>query len=182
MKTLAFTLIGFLAFMSTSFGQMTAMDEEGTPIALSELKKSDVPAAVTAAIARDFKDYVPTTLSTFPYNFKKYGWSVNTEDKEPIDHYEVHLTTKSGSRLDAVYSSAGNLIRYRQLIKNEALPKAIVRAIESSNYKDWKILGDHELVKGNPKEFVDHYIVKVRNGNQVKNLYLDEKGIFLFNN
>ena len=67
------------------------------------------------------------------------------------------------------------------MIKNEALPETVTKAIAESEYKGWTIAGDQELIKGNPKEMTDHYVVRIRKGNLKKNLFLDEKGIFLVN-
>lgn len=180
MKKVSFALIGFLTFMSSLFGQSNLVNDV-TPVEMSEIKKADIPVTVSNAVARDFKDYVPTKFSAFPYKFGKFGWFVNTDNKEPLDHYQVHLVTSSGSYLDAVYSKEGDLIRYKQLIKNEALPEAITSSIARSDYKDWIIVGDHELIKGNPKEMTDHYVIKMKKGNQKKNLFLDEKGVFILN-
>jgi hypothetical protein len=180
MKKFSVVLIGFLTFVSALSAQEKAINEVD-PVAMSEIKKSDVPAAVTNAVARDFKNYVPTKFSSFPYQFRQFGWFVNTDNKETLDHYQVNMVTQSGSYLEAVYSPTGDLIRYKQLIKNEALPEVITRSIANSDYKDWTITGDHELIKGNPKEMTDHYVIKLKKGNQKKNLFLDEKGIFLLN-
>jgi hypothetical protein len=179
MKRFSVAIFAFLAFFSSLAAQEAV--SEVAPAEMAEIKKADVPVEVTNAVARDFKDYVPTKFSQFPYQFTKMGWFVNPDNKQKLDHYEVHLILKNGSYLDAVYSSNGDLIRYRQMIKNEALPENITKAIANSQYKDWTISGDHELIKGNPREMTDHYIVKIRKGNVKKNLYLDEKGIFLVN-
>jgi hypothetical protein len=180
MKKLAFVLLGILSFMIPSFAQGLDLVEE-VPVAREELKKADIPNAVVTTVARDFKDYVPAKFSAFPFDFQKYGWVVNTKVPGNPDQYEVNLVTSDGSYMDAVYSSTGDLIRYRKIIKNEALPFTVTQSIAKSDYKDWTIVGDKELISSNMKDVVDHYIVRLKKGNQTRHVYIDQKGVFLSN-
>jgi hypothetical protein len=61
------------------------------------------------------------------------------------------MKTKDGDDVFAVFESNGDLIRYRMVHKNEALPANILNAIAKTEYKDWKLVGGTEIVKANRK-------------------------------
>jgi hypothetical protein len=171
-------------FMLAGFFPLLAQDKEVaevTPIEKAEVKKADVPLAVTKAATTDFKDYIPTKFSTVGFKLMPYGWSANTDIKEDLDHYELHLTANNGSYLDALYSPDGNLERYKKVIKNEVVPKAIMESIATSEYKDWKLTADQEIITGDPREVKDHYIIKLKNGAKTKTLFFTDKGVILTN-
>ena len=105
------------------------------------IPESKVPAPLASAIKKDFMTGQVMQWYTFPYLFKKYGWNVlNTNEmkgKQKPDRYAVYVKANDGSRIDAVYTSKGKLIREREVLKNMALPEQVTRAIASSKYKGW---------------------------------------------
>jgi len=180
MKRLAITFGLMLAGLFPLMAQDKEVAEV-TPIEKAEVKKADVPVAVTKAASVDFKDYVPTKFSTVGFKLLPFGWSANTDIKEDLDHYELHLVAKDGSYLDALYSPDGNLERYKKVIKNEAVSKPIMESIALSEYKGWTLAKDQEIITGDPKEVKDHYVIKLKNGNKSKTLFFTEKGVLLKN-
>ena len=170
--------------MLAGFFPLLAQDkdvEDVTPIEKAIVTKAEVPAAVTQAASTDFKDYLPIKFSTVGYKLKNYGWSPNTDVPEQLDHYELHLVAKDGSYLDALYSPDGNLERYKKVIKNEALPRPILESIANSDYKNWTLAKDQEVITGDPKEVKDHYVIRLKNGSKTKTLYFSDKGVILAN-
>ena len=96
---------------------------------------------------------------------------VNKDYNEPINHYEILFKAKDGSDVYAVFESTGELIRSKIINKNAPVPKPIMTALEKSEYKDWKIVGDVMLIKSNQKKVTEHYTVKLEKGNMKKTLH-----------
>ena len=126
-----------------------------------------------------FKRSTQVEWGAFPYELKDFGWFVNTEYKDPIDHYAIHMKRLDGSDIYAVFESTGELIKYRMVKKNAPLPEPVMAAVEKSAYKDWKITGDVELIKSSQKKVEEHYIVKLEKDKKKKNLYITPKGDML---
>ena len=127
MKKSIISLIFFLIAFFPSFAQ-ELMNEEVPEESLT-LKKGNIPPAVLKAAEQIFKGNTQVEWGVFPYELKNYGWVVNKEYNEPIDHYEVHMKTKDGTDVYAVFESTGELIRYRTINKNAAIPVTILNAI-----------------------------------------------------
>lgn len=154
---------------------------EEVPEEILTLKKGNIPPAVVKAAEELFKGSTQIKWGVFPYEFKDYGWVVNKDYNEPIDHYEIYLKTTNGDEAHAVFEPNGDLVRYKLMTKNVPLPKPVLSAISKSEYKDWKINKDVELIKSDQKKVVEHYIVKLENGNQKKTLYYSLNGDLLTN-
>jgi len=178
MKKLLFSLMFFMAAYFPIFAQGVS---EEVPVENLTLKKGNIPPAVIKAADELFKGSTQIKWGAFPYELKDYGWVVNKDYNEPIDHYEINLKSSTGADIFAVFESTGELIRYRMVEKNSPIPQSIQKAIAKTEYKDWKIIGDTESVTSNQKKVVDHYIVKLEKGNQKKTLYYTLKGEGLTN-
>lgn len=179
MKKSLFSLIFFLVAFFPLVAQ-ESMNEE-VPEGSLTLKKGNIPPAVLKSAEEIFKEHTQVKWGVFPYELKDYGWVVNKDYNEPIDHYEVFMKTKDGTDVDAVFESTGELIRYKTVNKNAAVPLAIMNAIAKSPYKDWKVVKGVEKITNNQKKVVEHYTVKVEKGNQKKNLYYTLNGDLLTN-
>ena len=178
MKNIIVSLVFFLLAFSPVVAQVA---NEEVPIERLTLKKGNVPPAVIQAADKIFKGSTQVKWGVFPYEMKDYGWVVNNNYSEPIDHYEVNLKAANGSEIFAVFESTGELIRYRTVDKNAVVPSTIRNAIARSEYKDWKITGDTEIIKCNQKKIDEHYVIKLVKGNQKKTLYYNLKGEGLTN-
>jgi hypothetical protein len=178
MKKLMFSLMFFLVAYFPIFAQGVS---EEVPVESLTLKKGNLPPAVIKAADELFKGSTQIKWGVFPYELKDYGWVVNKDYNDPIDHYEINLKTTKGADIYAVFESTGELIRYRMIDKNTALPQSIQNAIAKTEYKDWKITGDTEIITSNQKKVAEHYTVRLEKGNQKKTLYYTLKGEGLTN-
>lgn len=145
------------------------------------LKKGNIPPQVLKAAEDLFKGSTQIAWGVFPYELKDYGWVVNSDYNEPINHYEIHMKLADGSDAYVVFESTGELIRYRVVKKNAPIAPAIMKTIESGPYKDWKVNGDVMVIKNNQKKIVDHYAVNLVKGSMKKTLYYTTKGEVLTN-
>ncbi len=173
------SLIFFLVASFPAFAQ-DPMTEE-VPVESLTLKKGNIPPDVLKAAEEIFKGDKQVEWGAFPYELKNYGWVVDQDYNQPIDHYEIHMKTNDGKDVFAVFESNGDLIRYRTIDKNAAVPVQILRAIAKTEYKDWKVLGGTEIVTNKQKKVVEHYDVKVQKGNETRHLYYTIKGERLIN-
>jgi len=173
MKKLIFSLMFFLAAFFPVLAQQVS---EEVPEESLTLKKGNIPPAIIKAAQDLFQGSTQIKWGVFPYELKDYGWVVNKDYNEPIDHYEIYLKTKNGSDVFAVFESTGELIRYRLIDKNAVLPAPVLKAISKTEYKDWKIVGDTEKVTSKQKNVTEHYIVRLEKGGQRKTLYYTLKG------
>lgn len=178
MKKSLFLISLFLVFMFPVMAQETS---EVVPEETLTLKKGNIPPTVLKAAEDLFKGSKQVAWGVFPYELKDYGWVVNTEYNEPIDHYEIHLKTADGSDAYVVIESTGEVIRYRLVKKEAPIPAPIMKSIESGPYKDWKVSGDVMLIKNNQKKIIEHYAVKLEKGGMKKTLYFTTKGEVLMN-
>lgn len=152
------------------------------PIKQLVIPESKVPASVTSAIKKDFMTGQVMQWYSFPYLFKEHGWQVlnpnEMKSNEKPDQYAVYVKASDGSRIDAVYTANGKLIREREVLKNVELPRQIQDAIASSKYKGWNISKDKILITDGLKNSKE-YIVKVEKGQKKKTLYYDDNGTVL---
>jgi hypothetical protein len=179
MKKSLFFILAFLAFAFPIMAQEMVTEE--VPEENLTLKKANLPAAVVTAADKLFEGSTQIAWGTFPYQLKDYGWVVDKDYKGPIDRYEIRLTTKDGSVVNAVFESNGELVSYNLIRKNSPVPDAILVSLEKDQYKGWKIVGDVMRITNNQKKIVDHYAVKLQNGNMKKTIYFTVKGEELIN-
>lgn len=180
MKKLIFSLSFLLVALFPLVAQ-EATESEQVPEESLTLKKGNIPPAVLKMAEDLFKEHSQVEWGMFPYELKNYGWVVNKDYNEPIDHYEIHMKTKNGIDVFAVFESTGELVRYRTIDKNAAIPESIVAAIGKSQYKDWKIAKGTEVITDKQQNVVEHYAVKLEKGNQKKTVYYNIKGEVLTN-
>lgn len=179
MKRLFFLLLGFMVLTFPILAQEVVSEE--MPAELLTLKKGNIPAPVLKAAEKLFEGSSQIGWGVFPYELKNYGWAVDKDFNGPIEHYEIQFKGKDGSDIYAVFESTGELISDRIIHKNAPVPAAIMKSIEKSEYKNWKLAGDVELIRNTQKKVVEHYAVKLTDGNKKKTLYFTEKGDVLVN-
>jgi len=174
MKKFQFLVLALMVSSIPILAQDLAKEE--VPVENLTLKKGNIPPQIIQAAEKLFEGDQQVAWGVFPYELKDYGWVVNTEYNEPIDHYELQIKGKDGSDIFAVFESTGELIRYRVTNKNAAIPQPILNAIAKGDYKDWKIVGDAMLIRNNQKKVIEHYAIKLEKGNIKKTLYFTTKG------
>ena len=150
MKKLLISILAFSAFIFPLLGQVDHdyNINDRVPIVNTTITKDQVPAAVLKAVQTQFDFSNPVTWSKFPYALKEYGWvyDVGASDIK-LDRYEVILKNKEGHDLWAIYAANGDLIESRETANNVAMPINIQLALSKSQYKDWKVVGDKEIIK-----------------------------------
>jgi hypothetical protein len=149
------------------------------PIESLVLKKGNIPAPILKAADQLFEGHTQIAWGSFPYELKDYGWQVNNDYNEPIDHYEIQFKAKDGSEVFAVFESTGELIKCKIINKNAAIPKAIMLNVMKGEYKDWKVVGDVMQIKSTQKKVDEHYAVKIEKDKMQKTLYYNTKGELL---
>ncbi len=174
MKRLLFLFSAFLVLTFPILAQ--GLVSEDVPEESFTLKKGNIPPQVIKTADELFKGDTQVAWGVFPYELKNYGWFVNKDYNEPIDHYELQIKGKDGSDIFAVFESTGELISYKVINKNAAPPRVILNSIEKGEYKDWKIVGDVMRIKNSQKKTVEHYAVKLEKGNMKKTLYFTLNG------
>jgi hypothetical protein len=150
MKTLLITLFALLVILLPSRAQVSHNynPNDMTPAVTAKILKEEVPAAVVKAVNVQFDRNTPLTWSKFPYALKEYGWvyDIGAENLK-LDRYEVTMKTSNGNDLWAVYSNKGDLIQSREASTNIQIPPSVMDEFLKSEYKDWKIVGNKEIIR-----------------------------------
>jgi hypothetical protein len=146
-------LVSVLALVGFIFPLLAQIDHDynpndRVPVVNTTITKEQIPAAVLKAVSTQFDKSNPVTWSKFPFALKEYGWvyDVGASDLK-LNHYEVTMKTPTGSDLWAVYDGSGNLIETREVSKNVPLPRNVQEQLANSQYKDWKVVGDKEVIR-----------------------------------
>jgi len=150
MKKLLFAFSALVAMVYSLPAQVahdySAFDRE--PVITATLTKDQVPPAVLNAVSVQFDKSNPVTWSKFPYALKEYGWvyDIGAENLN-LDHYQVVMKTNKGNDLWAVYTNQGELVETREVSSNTAVPPSVMENFLKSQYKDWKIVGNKEIIR-----------------------------------
>jgi len=150
MKKLLITCFALVGLLLPSMAQVAhdwnASDLE--PAVVAKISKDQVPAEVVKSVSVQFNKDNPVTWSRFPYALKEYGWvyDIGAQDVQ-LDRYEVEMKTDKNTDLWAVYSNKGELIQTREMATNIAIPKDVMDKFLESKYKDWKIIGNKEIIR-----------------------------------
>jgi len=79
------------------------------------------------------------------------------------------MKTKEGNELWAVYNAKGELVESREASTNIGVPNNVMQELLKSQYKDWKIVGDKEIIRfyhDNDKSNVEqHFRLSVEKDN-----------------
>lgn len=178
MKKTLFVLMTMLMF---AFPALAQNDEsEDVPMQILVLKKGNIPEPVLKTAEKLYSEDIQVKWGSLPDKLKNEGW-LEYKDKKPIDRYEILFKSKEGASVDAVFASTGDLISYREVNKNAALPLDVVKAIDKSSYKGWNILSDSEVVTDRQNSIVEHFKVRLENGKQKKTLNFTREGNLLLN-
>jgi hypothetical protein len=146
-------LVSLFALSGLMFPILAQVDhdyrvDDIVPLEYLTLKKEMVPPAIVKAVGKDFSTGLPVTWGKFPYVLEKYGWVVSKDAAgEKPDRYEVLIKAKDGSDVYAVYAPDGTIIQSRSVYKNIALPEQVRKSLEKSQYKDWTVLSDKEIIR-----------------------------------
>jgi hypothetical protein len=136
------------------------------PVVNATITKEQVPAAVLKAVNTQFDKNNVLTWSRFPFALKEYGWVYDQGASDiKLNRYEVTMKTNTGDELWAVYGANGVLIETREVVKNATLPQTVMESLSKSQYKDWAVVGDKEVIRyyhdGDNTSVEQHYRVTV---------------------
>jgi hypothetical protein len=150
MKKFLFSVLALLGFIFPLMAQVdhdfNANDRE--PLINSTITKDQVPAAILKAAQTKFDLNNSATWSKFPYALKEYGWVYDVGASNiKLDRYEITMKNKDGNDLWAVYTAKGELTETREASVNVPVPANVMQELSKSQYKDWKIVGDKEIIR-----------------------------------
>jgi hypothetical protein len=122
--------------------------KDRVPVVNATITKDQVPAVVLKAVNTQFDKNNQLTWSKFPYALKEYGWVYDEGASDiKLNRYEVTMKTNTGDDLWAVYGANGELIETREMSNNVALPPSVQEALSKSQYKDWTVVGNREIIR-----------------------------------
>ena len=179
-------LISVLALTSFLFPLLAQVDhdynvDDRVPIVNVKITKEQVPAAVLKAAQTRFDIADKGTWSKFPYALKEYGWvyDVGASDIK-LDRYEVRMLTTNGHELWAVYTAKGELVESREAASNIPVPANVMESLSKSQYKDWKVVGDKEIIRffhdHDNSSVEQHFRVTVEKDNAKRSISFNYQG------
>jgi hypothetical protein len=176
------TFSGLVAFMLPLIAQVDHDYNlnDRVPIVNQTITKEQVPAAVLKAVNTQFDKNNPLTWSKFPYALKEYGWVYDVGASDlPLNRFEVTMKTPTGDDLWAVYSANGDLIETREMSKDIALPRSVQEKLANSQYKDWKVVGNKEVIRyyhDHTKNSVEqHFRITVEKNNVTRSISFNDQ-------
>jgi hypothetical protein len=180
MKKLASFFLALVGFVLPSLGH-DYNENDREPVVTQKITKEQVPAAILSAVNVQFDKNNPLTWSKFPFALKEYGWVYDVgQGNLDLDHYEVTMKTTSGSDLWAVYNSKGEILESREMASNIIIPPAVMAEFMKSKYKDWKIIGNKEIIRTyhdrNNKSVEQHFRITVENNGVKRSISFNWQG------
>jgi hypothetical protein len=183
MKKLLFTLfaLGGIIFPLSAQVDHDFNINDIVPVVSTTITKDKVPAAVVNEAVKNFDINNQVTWSKFPYALKEYGWVYDVGASDIVlDRYLVQLKTKEGHDLWAIYSANGDLVESREIASNVSVPDNVKTKLANSQYKDWKIVGDKEIIKfyhdHNINSVEQHFRVTLEKGNVKRSVSFNFQG------
>jgi hypothetical protein len=180
-------LISILVFSGFLLPLLAQIDHDfnlndRVPVVNAIITKDQVPAAVIKAAQTELDLSNPATWSRFPYALKEYGWvyDVGASDIK-LNRYEVQMKNKQGHDLWAVYSADGELIESREASKDVAMPAHVMLELSKSQYKDWTVVGDKEIIRyyhdhNNNANVEQHFRLTVQKDNVKRSISFNFQG------
>lgn len=150
MKRLFIACLALTAFVLPLLAQVdhefNPNDRE--PVIKATIPKDQVPAAILKAVSVQFDKNSPITWTKFPYALKEYGWVYDIGASSiQLDHYQVTMKTSTGNNFEAIYTPTGELVETREISTNVSIPPDIMDKFSKSQYKDWAIVGNREIIR-----------------------------------
>ncbi len=178
MKKMIFILIFLGASLLPTIAQSSpnGLINEKVSIVTARIPKDKIPAVINKTANMNFDKDNPFTWTKFPRELKEFGWvyEVGSNPDLPLSGFDVTMRTSSGRDLQANYDVNGKLTESRERSINIPVPVYILRDIAVSEYKDWKIIGNKEVVQyysTGDKPTADQYFrLVLQKGNEKKKL------------
>jgi hypothetical protein len=150
MKRIIFSFLGFCGLLFPLLAQVDHdyNPNDRVPVVNATITKEQVPAAVVKSVNTQFDKNNVLTWSKFPFALKEYGWVYDAGASDvKLNRYEVTMKTNTGDDLWAVYSASGDLVETREVFKNNPLPQSVKESLANSQYKDWTVVGNNEVIR-----------------------------------
>jgi hypothetical protein len=183
MKKFFTTCLALLGFVLPSLAQVSHdfNPNDREPVISTTITKDQVPAAVLKAVNVQFSKDNPLTWSKFPYALKEYGWVYDVGAANlKLDRFQVTMKTSNGNELYAIYTPGGQLIETREMSTNVAIPPNVMAEFSKSQYKDWKIVGNKEIIRfyhdGNNSSVEQHFRITVEKDNVRRSISFNWQG------
>jgi hypothetical protein len=177
MKKLLFSVLALSGFLFPLLAQVDHdyNPNDRVPIVNATITKEQVPPAVLKAVNTQFDKNNVLTWSRFPFALKEYGWVYDQGASDiKLNRYEVTMKTNTGDELWAVYGADGVLIETREAMKNCAIPQSVMESLAKSQYKDWAVIGDREVIRyyhdGDNTSVEQHFRLTVQKDNVKKSI------------
>jgi hypothetical protein len=148
MKKMLLSLIALLACVPIITSQeYGVISSEKVTLFTAEIPTDEIPLSVKKAVSVRFNKDDPRTWSRFPFTFREYGcvYEAGADGEMPMQ-YEVRMKTTKGDYMWGTYAADGDLIQTREKSRNIAIPHYILEALAKSDYRDWKIVGNKEII------------------------------------
>lgn len=163
---------------------MLAQSQDALTMTAKKISNSDTPAAVVAAVEKDFPNYKVTDFYVLPAKDVNAVWDVNVTDNlqanENIDHYTVQLKGAKGGSYYGLYDKEGNRIMSKLKEINQPLPKAVSSAIVADpKYKGYTLQSDMHVKTIDHKKSQEFWEVTVKKGSDSKKLFYTPDGKFI---
>jgi hypothetical protein len=140
-----FVLAAFVLPLRAQDHDFNANDRE--PVINQKITKEQVPEAVQIAFNNRFDPNVPQTWSKFPYALKEYGWVYDVgASNVKLDRYVVSMKDSKGNDLMAIYNVKGELVETSEITHDGIVPPSVMSEFLNSKYKDWKIVGNKQII------------------------------------
>lgn len=152
--------------------------QEEQQVVLKKVSNYEVPKEVIDAVKRDFPASVVDQVKILPADGIE-GWKVtdvknNLTDNDVVNYYAIEFYG-DGVSGEVLYNDKGEMVLYKKVINDEALPPSIRNYI-GTNYEGWAFIKDKEVIKKTPNSKTDVYSVTIKNGSQKKTLHFNAMG------
>lgn len=164
-----------LLSLGAIWAQGSTVDET---ITITHVKKGEQPQAVLDALKKDFPNTIIKDMAFLPGTLYGREWSVQEEDgtdgdTADLQYYQV-TATGPDVNYTAVYDKSGNLLSYKETIRQADLPGPVAKTI-NNQFLDWKVVGSRERIRFSKNKTVV-YRVELAKGKEREKVYFDDSG------
>lgn len=144
-----FALIALAAINFSVIAQSSQYSSSGDYVAVvaASIPGDELPPQISHSVNLRFDKNNPLTWSKFPYKINDFGWVYEVGPQEDkLSRYEVTMRTSSGGYFYGYYNAEGDLVETMERSKDIPVPRYIMVALYETPYRDWKIVGNREVV------------------------------------
>ncbi len=147
MKKILFTIAVMAALSFPLVAQPDNTVSEYVAFVTASIPGSELPAVISNGVNTRFDKDNPLTWTKFPHKLKEFGWVYEVGESAQVPaKFEVNMKVTSGGYLHGVYDDKGDLVETRERSRNIPVPNYIMKAFVEGPYKDWRIVGNKEVI------------------------------------